>query len=328
MGKPLNAACRRTSPSRARNRQNTTSSVTKPFTHWMSGARRASASFDVSRQGAQFVRGGAADAGHRALDQVLLHGNLQGSIRTVLARRRRSRSPSDPRILVRTPPSRPVGDMEPSWSFPGSRPSRARLRREAGPRRIAGHVPASPARRTLRLRPVPGRRGRATPLRDDEPVPLRAKVFDTLVVLLRAPGRLVTREELIEAVWPDSIVEEGNLTHNVSALRRARPRRRRRLRRDRPAAGYRCAPARPVSDAEPAASTSEAPRWAALIKARGRTLPCVPRGRANRRVERRRRRRPRAGGAGRGVSTNSCRCSRRPRTPTAAKATPPGRRAR
>lgn len=57
--------------------------------------------------------------------------------------------------------------------------------------------------------------------RDAEPVALRAKVFDTLVVLLRAPGRLVTREELIAAVWPDSIVEEGNLTHNVSALRRA-----------------------------------------------------------------------------------------------------------
>lgn len=57
--------------------------------------------------------------------------------------------------------------------------------------------------------------------RGAEPVALRAKVFDTLVVLLRAPGRLVTREELIAAVWPDSIVEEGNLTHNVSALRRA-----------------------------------------------------------------------------------------------------------
>jgi DNA-binding winged helix-turn-helix (wHTH) protein len=51
-------------------------------------------------------------------------------------------------------------------------------------------------------------------------VPLRAKLFDTLVTLLRHAGRLVTREELIAAVWPDSIVEEGNLSHNVSALRK------------------------------------------------------------------------------------------------------------
>lgn len=63
--------------------------------------------------------------------------------------------------------------------------------------------------------------GERTLLRGHEPVPLRAKLFDTLVVLLRSPGRLVTRAELLEQVWPDSIVEEGNLSHNVSALRKA-----------------------------------------------------------------------------------------------------------
>lgn len=57
--------------------------------------------------------------------------------------------------------------------------------------------------------------------RDGRPVTLRAKVFDTLVALVRQPGRLVTREALIAAVWPDAIVEEGNLSHNVSALRKA-----------------------------------------------------------------------------------------------------------
>lgn len=57
--------------------------------------------------------------------------------------------------------------------------------------------------------------------RDRDPVPLRAKVFDTLVELVRRAGRLATREELIQAVWPDAIVEEGNLSHNVSALRKA-----------------------------------------------------------------------------------------------------------
>lgn len=57
--------------------------------------------------------------------------------------------------------------------------------------------------------------------RDGQPVTLRAKVFDTLVALVRRAGHLVTREALIQAVWPDAIVEEGNLSHNVSALRRA-----------------------------------------------------------------------------------------------------------
>jgi len=52
-------------------------------------------------------------------------------------------------------------------------------------------------------------------------VALRAKVFDTLVALVRRPGQLLTREALIAAVWPDTIVEEGNLSHNVSALRKA-----------------------------------------------------------------------------------------------------------
>ncbi len=57
--------------------------------------------------------------------------------------------------------------------------------------------------------------------REGRVVVLRAKVFDTLVALVRRAGHLVTREALIDAVWPDAIVEEGNLSHNVSALRKA-----------------------------------------------------------------------------------------------------------
>lgn len=57
-------------------------------------------------------------------------------------------------------------------------------------------------------------------LRAGEPVPLRAKVLDTLAVLVRNAGKLVERGDLLEAVWPRSIVEESNLSHNVSALRR------------------------------------------------------------------------------------------------------------
>jgi eukaryotic-like serine/threonine-protein kinase len=52
-------------------------------------------------------------------------------------------------------------------------------------------------------------------LRDGKPVPLEPKVFETLLVLIRHDGRLVGKEELMRAVWPDSFVEESNLTRNI-----------------------------------------------------------------------------------------------------------------
>lgn len=52
-------------------------------------------------------------------------------------------------------------------------------------------------------------------------VPLTPKVLDTLVVLVEHRGAIVSKEELIKAVWPDSFVEESNLTQNVSVLRKA-----------------------------------------------------------------------------------------------------------
>ena len=58
-------------------------------------------------------------------------------------------------------------------------------------------------------------------LRDGRPVPLRTKVFDTLQVLLENAGRLLTKDELMKSIWPDSTVEENNLNHNISVLRRA-----------------------------------------------------------------------------------------------------------
>jgi pimeloyl-ACP methyl ester carboxylesterase len=52
-------------------------------------------------------------------------------------------------------------------------------------------------------------------------VPLRGKVFETLCVLVENAGRLVRKEELLRALWPDSIVEENNLTQSISILRKA-----------------------------------------------------------------------------------------------------------
>jgi pimeloyl-ACP methyl ester carboxylesterase/DNA-binding winged helix-turn-helix (wHTH) protein len=56
---------------------------------------------------------------------------------------------------------------------------------------------------------------------DGRPVPLTARVFDTLRVLVEHAGRLLTKDELMGSIWPDSVVEENNLNHNVSVLRRA-----------------------------------------------------------------------------------------------------------
>jgi DNA-binding winged helix-turn-helix (wHTH) protein len=53
------------------------------------------------------------------------------------------------------------------------------------------------------------------------PVTLTHRAFDTLLYLVCHPGRLVTRDELIGAVWGEAIVEEGNLHWTISAVRRA-----------------------------------------------------------------------------------------------------------
>ncbi len=57
--------------------------------------------------------------------------------------------------------------------------------------------------------------------RSGEPIPLRAKVFDTLCILVENHGRLVRKDELMQRLWPDSIVEDNNLDHNISKLRSA-----------------------------------------------------------------------------------------------------------
>jgi DNA-binding winged helix-turn-helix (wHTH) protein len=58
-------------------------------------------------------------------------------------------------------------------------------------------------------------------LKDGRPVSLTPKAFDLLCVLAAHPGRLLTKDELILAVWPDTTVEESNLAYNVFAIRKA-----------------------------------------------------------------------------------------------------------
>ena len=53
------------------------------------------------------------------------------------------------------------------------------------------------------------------------PVSLTPTTFDVLLFLAQNPNRLVTKEELLQAVWGDTVVEEGNLTQYISHLRKA-----------------------------------------------------------------------------------------------------------
>jgi DNA-binding winged helix-turn-helix (wHTH) protein/tetratricopeptide (TPR) repeat protein len=57
--------------------------------------------------------------------------------------------------------------------------------------------------------------------RDGMQIPLYPKSFEILIYLVTHPGRVVTKEEIFRAVWPESFVEEGNLARQVSSLRRA-----------------------------------------------------------------------------------------------------------
>ena len=58
-------------------------------------------------------------------------------------------------------------------------------------------------------------------LRNGAPVGLKPKAFDLLVFLVERQGRLVAKQELMEALWAGTFVEEANLTYTVSILRRA-----------------------------------------------------------------------------------------------------------
>src|SRR5262245_44286393 len=75
------------------------------------------------------------------------------------------------------------------------------VRYEVGPFRV------DPSRRRL--------------LNGDVAVALTPKVFELLLAFLERPGALLSKDDLIQILWPDVAVEENNLTHCVAKLRRA-----------------------------------------------------------------------------------------------------------
>lgn len=89
-------------------------------------------------------------------------------------------------------------------------------------------------------------------LREGTPVPLTPKTYETLALLVRNSGRVVGKAELMDALWPDAVVEENNLNQQISTLRKALGDRAEEGRyiKTVPGHGYRFvgSPATPVSD--------------------------------------------------------------------------------
>ena len=56
---------------------------------------------------------------------------------------------------------------------------------------------------------------------DGVAVELGSRAFDVLMVLVEARGALVTKDEILSRVWPDTVVEENNLAVQISTLRKA-----------------------------------------------------------------------------------------------------------
>jgi DNA-binding winged helix-turn-helix (wHTH) protein/tetratricopeptide (TPR) repeat protein len=57
--------------------------------------------------------------------------------------------------------------------------------------------------------------------RDGQPVTLTPKAFQILLVLVRRSGEVATKDEIMKSVWPDTFVEETNLTRNIFSIRKA-----------------------------------------------------------------------------------------------------------
>lgn len=58
-------------------------------------------------------------------------------------------------------------------------------------------------------------------LRGQERVPLPPKAFETLLILVNGSQRVVSKDDLMKSLWPDTFVEEANLSQNIFVLRKA-----------------------------------------------------------------------------------------------------------
>src|SRR5688572_12924375 len=111
-------------------------------------------------------------------------------------------------------------------------------------------------------------------------VALTDKVFDLLLVLLENRGRALTKAELMRSLWPDTVVEENNLTVNISVLRKALGERasERRYIETLSRRGYRfVAEVRAAAETEPPASIGNGAPQSGIISSRTLPTPFVGR---------------------------------------------------
>jgi len=82
-------------------------------------------------------------------------------------------------------------------------------------------TPSHPSRSAYEFGPFRFEPAEHLLLRDSKPVPLPPKAVDLLAILISSAGHLVTKEDLLKQVWPDTFVEEANLSYTISLLRKA-----------------------------------------------------------------------------------------------------------
>src|ERR1700733_3218425 len=80
---------------------------------------------------------------------------------------------------------------------------------------------SAPTQETIAFGPFELSSGERILRRDGLVLPLGGRAFDILNYLVKRPGEVVTKKELIDQAWPDVVVEEGSLRVHVAAIRKA-----------------------------------------------------------------------------------------------------------
>lgn len=101
---------------------------------------------------------------------------------------------------------------------------------------------------------------RGTLRRDGEIVPVRPKTFDLLAFLVRNPGRVLSKDELFQAIWPNTIVTEDSLTQCIRDVRKCIGDEMQLLVRTVPRRGYIFQPADDNLSASPPAAAAQVER--------------------------------------------------------------------
>jgi DNA-binding winged helix-turn-helix (wHTH) protein len=91
----------------------------------------------------------------------------------------------------------------------------------ADARSLATTLTASPQGQSVSFGPFRLLAAQQLLLEGDRPVRLSSRALDILVALVERRGEMVSKRELMALVWPDTVVEEGNLKVHVAGLRRA-----------------------------------------------------------------------------------------------------------